>query len=144
MDQLLAVLKQEQPPGLYHLTQAITVDALSNACRDRGWQLFHVDGQTVTNQAEFLQASAQAMRFPDYFGGNWDAFADCLIDLSWCPPRKSILLYTQPENFAINSPSQWTTAREILAAAVEYWQNTDTPLYIVFQSDSSIFNILNS
>lgn len=24
-----------------------------------------------------------AFRFPDYFGGNWDAFGDCLRDLSW-------------------------------------------------------------
>jgi hypothetical protein len=141
MDNLLALIEGEQPAGLYRLTQEITVAALSALCRDRDWQLFHIDGKTVTNKAEFLQASAKAMNFPDYFGENWDAFEDCLIDLDWCPARKYILLYTQPENFAMNSPIQWATARDILAAAVDYWQTTDTPLYVFFKTDSSLPNI---
>lgn len=141
MDNLSAFLKGERPPGLYRLTQEIPVDVLSASCRDCGWQLFHIDGETVTNKAEFLQVSAKAMNFPDYFGENWDAFEDCLIDFSWCPASKYILLYTQPENFAINSPFQWATAKEILTEAVSYWQNTDTPLYVLFTTDSSLPDI---
>jgi hypothetical protein len=31
------------------------------------------------------------LKFPDYFGWNWDALDECLRDLSWLPPGRVIL-----------------------------------------------------
>lgn len=142
MDNILTAIKGEKPPGLYRLSPEIKVDELFTLCRLHDCQLFYIDGRTVTNKEEFLQAGAKAIKFPDYFGNNWDAFEDCLIDLNWCQGKLYIILYTYPENFAQNSPPEWSTAIEILEAAVDYWQDTDTPLYVVFKTDSPILNNL--
>jgi RNAse (barnase) inhibitor barstar len=42
-----------------------------------------LDGAQARDKASFMTAIARALRFPDYFGHNWDAFADCLDELHW-------------------------------------------------------------
>lgn len=39
---------------------------------------------TRTKEA-LLEALAERLRFPDYFGVNWDAMEECIRDLSWLP-----------------------------------------------------------
>ncbi|MEV0385627.1 barstar family protein [Nonomuraea sp. NPDC050643] len=39
-----------------------------------------VDGGACRTRAAFFDEVSRALRFPDYFGHNWDALADCLRD----------------------------------------------------------------
>ncbi|RNL65495.1 hypothetical protein EFK50_03345 [Nocardioides marmoriginsengisoli] len=45
----------------------------------------YVDGWTHQTKAEFLAEAAETLHFPDWFGQNLDAFADCLDDLDIVP-----------------------------------------------------------
>ncbi|MCA1665758.1 MAG: barstar family protein [Myxococcales bacterium] len=42
-----------------------------------------LDGAHARDKSSFMAAIAGALRFPDYFGHNWDALADCLDELHW-------------------------------------------------------------
>lgn len=42
-----------------------------------------LDGAQARDKAAFMTAIARALRFPDYFGNNWDALVDCLDELHW-------------------------------------------------------------
>jgi RNAse (barnase) inhibitor barstar len=42
-----------------------------------------LDGRDLGDKASLLAALGQALRFPGYYGGNWDALDECLADLSW-------------------------------------------------------------
>ena len=42
-----------------------------------------LDGAQARDKAAFMTAIARALRFPDYFGHNWDALVDCLDELHW-------------------------------------------------------------
>jgi RNAse (barnase) inhibitor barstar len=136
MDKLIAVLNGERSPGLYRVTTEVNIDELSSLCQEYGFQLFYINGKNVTSKAEFFKAYAETMNFPDYFGYNWDAFNDCINDLNWLSADEYILLYTQPESFANNNPSEWSIALDVLQEAVEYWRETDTPMYVLLKTDS--------
>jgi hypothetical protein len=36
---------------------------------------------------------ADGLSFPEYFGENWDAFEECLRDLSWLPAGRVVLVH---------------------------------------------------
>jgi hypothetical protein len=97
----------------------------------KGTEIFYLDGQTIDNKKSFLAKIAEVMRFPEYFGNNWDALEDCLTDLEWCPASRYILIYDAPDIFAQAEPDQWEIARDILQSTVAYWQNTSTPLDVL-------------
>lgn len=135
MDKLLAIFKGERSPGLYKVPTEVNIDELSSLCKEYGFQFFHINGNDVATKAEFIQTSAKTMNFPDYFGNNWDAFSDCIDDLSWLSADGYILLYTQPDNFANNDPSEWSIALDIFQEVVESWRETDTPMYVLLRTD---------
>ena len=142
MDKLIAILKGELSTGLYRVTTAVNIDELSALCKEYWFQFFHIDGNEVKTKAEFFQASAQMMNLPDYFGDNWDAFSDCINDLSWLSADGYILLYTQPDHFAHSDPSEWSIALDIFQEAVESWQETDIPMYVLLRTDSLALDTL--
>ncbi len=42
-----------------------------------------VDGSNCTSKSGIFREFDSIVRFPPYFGNNWDAFHDCMHDLAW-------------------------------------------------------------
>ena len=125
-----------------HITQLLPVkpladrDSVAIANGAAGLQklkteIFYLDGREIRDKQSFLQKMAEVMRFPDYFGYNWDALEECITDLDWCPAARYILIYDYPEAFSKVEPEEWKIAYDILRSAVEYWQGMDTPLEVL-------------
>src|SRR4051794_5039285 len=53
---------------------------------------FPIEGRLNTKE-ELLSSMARALSFPDYFGENWDAFNECINDLSWLSVQGYVLLF---------------------------------------------------
>jgi RNAse (barnase) inhibitor barstar len=45
----------------------------------------------IRTKEDLLRVLAERLRFPDYFGANWDALWDCLNDFSWLPAGPVVL-----------------------------------------------------
>jgi len=45
----------------------------------------------VTSKEALLEELYQRLRFPEYFGSNWDALDECIRDLSWLPTGPVVL-----------------------------------------------------
>lgn len=95
-------------------------------------QIFYLNGREISSKEAFLRKAAEVMKFPEYFGANWDAFDECITDLTWCPAKEYVLIYERPDIFAQEDPTQWKILLEILQSAEEYWNKTNTPLQIFF------------
>ena len=82
MSGLAAVLARHEQPGIYQWHGAFEVADVQHAVEHAGWGFGHVDGWThAGSKAEFLAAVGEALGFPEWYGQNFDALADCLHDI---------------------------------------------------------------
>jgi hypothetical protein len=58
-------------------------------------------------------------------GANWDAFDECITDLTWCPAQRYVILYDHADIFAQAEPTQYQIALDILNSAKEYWEGNN-------------------
>lgn len=81
MSGLAALLAGRVDPGTYLWHGTFDVDDVRRTVEHAGWALGHVDGWVEDGKADFLAAVGQALAFPDWYGQNFDALADCLHDI---------------------------------------------------------------
>lgn len=118
------------PKSLAAASRKLIVEKVIEALSEQGIQVFYLDGKEIYNKETFLTKVAKVMKFPSYFGVNWDAFEECVTDLTWYPAKEYILIYERPDIFAQADPTNWQTGLDILRAAEEYWQTRNTPLNV--------------
>jgi len=135
MQKLQPIFNSECSPGIYRLGSRMRANSAMEALQAEGWQGFYIDGNEVENKKTFLTVCGAALKFPGYFGGNWDAFEECINDMDWIAPTKGyVLLYDQVARFARKDPDEWKMAYNILQESVVRWQDTKTPMYILFRN----------
>jgi RNAse (barnase) inhibitor barstar len=94
---------------------------------------FLIDGDRIKDKESFLQEFSEQLEFPKYFGFNWDAFYDCITDMSWVNADNGFLIvYQNAHHFRIAQPDDWQQANAILLDAVEYWNKQGTLMMIAF------------
>lgn len=115
--------------GVYDLLPA-AVPEFRRAADRSGLELFHLDLAGIDDKTAFLCAAADLLRFPPYFGSNWDAFEECLTDLSWLETEGYVLLVENPDSFRENAPEELATARDILDAAAAFWKEQGVRFFV--------------
>ncbi|MFA6584001.1 MAG: barstar family protein [Elusimicrobiaceae bacterium] len=69
------------------------------------YHVMHIDCSAVVDKESLLALLAAELSFPEYFGQNWDALADCLSDMpDWLDPADDgyVLLFTNAEQISID------------------------------------------
>ncbi len=94
-----------------------------------------IDSSTVDDKAGFLRKTATEMRFPHYFGENWDAFYDCLTDIAEPTKQGLIIVFSDLSRFARAAPEAFRTATEVMTDAVAYWEQADKQLLVLVGLD---------
>ena len=106
--------------GIYRLPA--DAGTLREAARGAGLRWTVIDLQRARSKRALLNVLARVLRFPDTFGGNWDALADCLQDLSWLPEPGWVLLLRGAADFAAAAPDEHGMLMEILGVTADYWR----------------------
>ena len=80
-----------------------------------------------------LGVLATKLRFPSYFGHNWDALEECLCDLSWLGDQPRVVIVHEAFPFSAAGDAL-ATYQSILADAVAVHRQRGTPplLEVVF------------
>jgi RNAse (barnase) inhibitor barstar len=72
-----------------------------------------VDGRSCQTRAALFEEMARVLRFPDYFGRNWDALTDCLRDTG----AVALIVTHAEELLSAEPPEQFATLLAVLADA---------------------------
>jgi hypothetical protein len=111
-----------------------------------------LDGNKTVDKTSFLAQISDLLKFPDYFGHNWDALNECLGDIvsiweaqnpkyiepisdaddALPPDLKVNVLWLDPLNFSKYNNADFLTAIEILKGAT---QDETTPLTFVLATN---------
>lgn len=131
-------MKITLPPAEQNGLYAVPVDVapLRRAARDAGLAWHVVDLQRARGKRALFTAFAREFAFPATFGGNWDALADCLQDLSWQAAPGRIVLMRGAGVFATASPDDYSTLCEILEATARYWSGRKK-FFVVLADDAA-------
>lgn len=78
---LAGLIQGEGRAGIYRWHGAFDVADVRHTVEHAGFGFAHVDGWLGGTKAEFLAGVGEALGFPDYYGQNFDALADCLHDI---------------------------------------------------------------
>jgi len=92
---------------------------------------------------------AAALQFPEYFGENWHAFADCLSDLAWWPATQRRLIVWDSSHVLNVQPDEYSLFLEILRKSAEEWASDDEfreacPLNVVLHTEEGDLSDLRS
>jgi RNAse (barnase) inhibitor barstar len=107
---LAGLLAGHQPPGVYSWHAAFDVSDVRRSAEHGGALFGYVDGWTHQTKAEALDAFAEALAFPDWFGHNLDALADCLADVV----EPTVVLWDGWATLARAEPDVFAAILEIL------------------------------
>ena len=94
---LSAYLQSTKAPWTSLLVVTAGKRAESVVLPPTGFVLKIIKGRQCKTPTSLFAEFAQALKFPDYFGHNWDAMEECLADLEWLPAKGYILLVTNAE-----------------------------------------------
>jgi hypothetical protein len=130
-------MKLTLPPAEQNGLYAVPADVapLRRAARDAGLAWHVVDLQRARGKRALFTAFAREFAFPPAFGGNWDALADCLQDLSWRTEPGRIVLIRGASVFAAASPGDYMTLCEILEDTTQFWRGRKK-LFVVLAEDA--------
>jgi len=107
--------------GVFRIPGRLSRARLGMLAHLHGLQVFDVDCAPAGDKRGLLRELARALRFPDYFGYNWDALEDCLTDLGWLDARGTVLTLAAADRLAGRAPRELGVALDILEDTAAYW-----------------------
>ena len=132
MSGLAALLAGHSAPGLYLWHGGFEVDDVRHTVEHAGWGFAHVDGWTHQDKAELLTEMGQAFDFPDHYGHNFDALADCLSDIGQHVDG-TVLLWDGWGTLARSDPQAFSVALSVLGGRVN--ADRGTPFAVLLRGE---------
>jgi hypothetical protein len=113
---------------VYYFDRADRED-LADAAANAGLRVAPVDLADCAGKHDALARIALALAFPEWFGGNWDALADSLADLSWLPASGYVLLLAHADAWRAADPAAFEALAAILEEAAGRWARERVPFW---------------
>jgi RNAse (barnase) inhibitor barstar len=140
-DHYRAVLGDAAKAGVYHMPQTDPAPLVA-AAKANGFAVFGIDLSHARNKAEMLDAIAKAMSFPDWFGRNFDALADCLNDLGWLTADGYFILLQHCDGIHGHAESDFVSTLQIFEQAADEWREQGIPFWCFVEMQADGINWL--
>jgi RNAse (barnase) inhibitor barstar len=93
------------------------------------WPCYVVDLEGCHDKAALLERFAETLSLPSWFGHNWDAFFDCLVDLASARRATGcVIVLRNAESMRAHAPEALDTALGILDDAGKVWERRNVAM----------------
>jgi RNAse (barnase) inhibitor barstar len=116
--------------GLHAASQQF-IDAAWSEAAGLHFVRARIDADACDSKVELLDTLGHVLAFPEWFGCNWDALADCLTDLSWLPAPGYLLVIQHASAFARRRPDCWETAADVMQQTCRTWRQREVPFWVL-------------
>jgi hypothetical protein len=101
----LSSLSALEPPWIMRTTANLDDPTVTEEfLADTGFTVRVLNGARMRTKAQLLAEFASRLEFPEYFGHNWDALADCLGDLGWLRGFAYVFLVESADELLADEP----------------------------------------
>ncbi len=123
-----ALFADAQRAGVHHLPHGDIADLLAGAT-GAGCLVLRVDLAAARNKDEALTTIGAALRFPEWFGHNWDALADCLADMGWLPAEGYVVILDHCDRLHGLAEDDFVTLMQVFQDAAGTWREDGVPFW---------------
>lgn len=117
---LCALLADPSQAGAFFV-DARDSEAMVEAAETLDYEVLRIDLAGCGDKIRALERIADALRFPDWVGDNWDALADAINDLSWLPASGYVLLLEHASDWRACGREEFDVLLDILHQAARPW-----------------------
>ena len=110
---------------------------LRAAAKRAGVAWLDLDLAGVAGRDAFFRRCADVFSLPAYFGHNWDALHECLLDFAGSGTPGAVIHWRRGAALAQRAPDVVNTALEILQEAATYWASSGRAFLVVVDRDSA-------
>jgi RNAse (barnase) inhibitor barstar len=121
--------------GVYAAPQLL--GPLRAAARRTGVAWLDLDLAGVHDRDTFLRRCAEVFALPDYFGGNWDALQECMLDLAASGVPGCVVHWRHGQELARRAPEAAASGLEIFGETAMYWSGSGRVFLVVVDRASA-------
>lgn len=92
----------------------------------------------VSSKAELLKIYAGMLKFPDYFGHNWDALEDLLKRLDWIDRDNVVVYHTDLPLLKNDDMQKYLSVLNATAFGVQLWDKAEAVKKLGFKPKNSV------
>ena len=114
--------------SVYHLPQRDRAALLEGAAA-ADCLVLTVDLAQARSKEAMLEAIASSLRFPSWFGSNWDALADSLADMGWLPALGYVIVLEHCDGIHARAEDDFVMLMQVLQEVADAWREEGVPFW---------------
>jgi len=114
--------------GVYHLPHGKLNDLIAGA-QSAGCLVQRIDLRSTRNRDELLAAIGYGLGFPEWFGYNWDALSDCLLDMGWRPAEGYVIILDHCDGIHAHAENDFITLVQVFQHVASEWREQGIPFW---------------
>lgn len=107
---------------------------------EKGFRIFELNLKKIKYKGELFEYISKKLKFPKYFGNNWDSLDECMSDLSWHNKKGYIFIINNGNDLKNRDLNTFNTFLDILVSAGSIFENEKIPFHIIFIGKEKFFN----
>ena len=128
-----SVFAEAAHAGVYRLPGG-DLAALIKGAGAAGCCVFRVELARAGNKSELLHAIGTSLGFPEWFGLNWDALTDSLLDMGWRPATGYLVILDHCDDLRTGAAADFSTLLDVFKDVTEQWRADDVPFWCLVDS----------